>query len=246
MRVLIATLVAGALVISGAFAAAEPVPPKPDLRTSDVVPILSGDTLAVYATIKNKGSEKAKASSAAFFLSADAIPGNGDMLLGTAPVKRLRPKKKVTIYPYLTVPSSTPPGAYYVVVCADSRGKVKEKKEGNNCASSPGTITIADPDPPLPSGYYSVRVAPYLGWVSISVNGDAPSPGLRTLVFPAGTSVVLTVTANNRYSWTGDWRSPDPSKPCDGTESDAAGGYSMTFSSLSHSVNCAAYGVYTG
>jgi len=245
MRVLVATLVAGALVIPGTSTAATTAPPKPDLRTSDVVPILSGGTLAVYATIKNKGTEKARASTAAFYLSSDASAGN-DVLLGTAPVRKLRPKKQVTIYPYLSVPGSTPAGAYYVVVCADSKHKVKEKKEGNNCAASRGTVTIADPNPPVPPGYYSVTVEPYLGWVAIAVNGDAPNPGKRTLVFPAGTTVVLTVTPNSRYSWTGDWQGPDSSKPCDGVVSDAAGGYSMTFSSLSHSVSCVAYGMYTG
>src|SRR4029079_18343391 len=103
--------VAGALVVPGTIAVAKPAPPKPNLRTSDVVPVLSGNILGVYATIKNKGKKKAKASTAAFYLSTDATLGAGDVLLGTDAVPKLKPKKQVTIYPYLAVPGTVPAGA---------------------------------------------------------------------------------------------------------------------------------------
>jgi hypothetical protein len=243
MRALIATCVAGALVASGTFATAKPAPPKPDLVTSDVVPALTGSTLAVYATVKNKGKKKAKANTAAFHLSTDPVLDPGDVLLGTAAVPKLKPKKQVTIYPFLTVPGSVPAGSYYVVVCADSEGKVKEKKETNNCAVSPGSVTIAPPvgdgNPPVPPGSYSVEVTPYFD--SISVNGDTPSPQHRTLFFAAGTQVVLTVSGPApNYTWAGDWRS-GAGHVCDGTLGDAAVNYSMTFTSLSHNVDCEAH-----
>ena len=141
MRALLALAVAGALVVPGTIATAKPAPPKPDLRTSDVVPVLSGSTLAVYATITNKGNKKAKANTAAFYLSTDATQGAGDVLVGTAAVPKLKPKKAKTIYPFLPVPSTVPAGSYRVIVCADSAHVVKEKKETNNCAASPGVVT---------------------------------------------------------------------------------------------------------
>ena len=129
-------------MVPGTIATAKPAPPKPDLRTSDVVPVLSGSTLAVYATITNKGNKKAKANTAAFYLSTDATQGAGDVLVGTDPVPKLKPKKAKTIYPFLPVPSTVPAGSYRVIVCADSAEKVKEKKETNNCAVSPGVVTV--------------------------------------------------------------------------------------------------------
>jgi hypothetical protein len=237
MRVLIALAVAGALVVPGTTAEAKPAQPKPDLRTSDVVPSVSGNVVAVYATIKNKGTKKAKANTAAFHLSTDPTLDAGDVLLGTDAVPKPKPKKQVTIYPYLTVPGTVPAGRYYVVVCADSDGKVREKKESNNCATSPGAVTVGSTTPPPPPGTYNVRVAPY--FVLVSVNGDTPSGEDRTLNFAMGSQVVLTVIGSTRYPWNGDWQSPEPAMPCDGVVSDAASGYQMTFSSLSHSVHCA-------
>jgi hypothetical protein len=234
MRALIATLVAGMLAVSGASATAKPAPPKPDLRTSDVLPVLSGTSVATYATITNKGKKKAKASTAAFYLSTDTTQGAGDVLLGTAPVAKLKPKAKVIIYPTFAV--SAPAGAYHVVVCADSDGKVKEKKEGNNCAASPDTITVGSTTPPPPPGSYNVTVTPYFAWVYVSINGDTPSSSGRTVSFPAGSQVVLTVTPVSGYTWSGDWTSPDAT--CNGTVADAGSHYSMTFSSLSHNVDC--------
>jgi hypothetical protein len=243
MRVLVATLVAGALVASGTTATAKPAPPKPDLVTSDVVPVLTGSTVAVYATITNKGKEKAKASTAAFHLSTNTTLDSADVLLGSAAVRKLKPKKAKTIYPFLTVPSTVAPGAYYVIVCADSEGKVKEKKEGNNCAASASPVTVGGSvTPPPPPGTYNVTVNPYLGWVAISINGDTPSTSSRTVVFPQGSQVILTVTPQSGYTWAGDWQPPET---CDGAKAGAGSQFSMTFSSLSHNVNCVANSTVT-
>jgi hypothetical protein len=249
MRALLASAVVAGLVLSGTTATARPAPPKPDLVTSDVVPSLTGNTLAVYATIKNRGKKKAKATTAAFHLSTDGTSDPGDLLLGTADVPKLKPKKQVTIYPFLTVPNTVHAGSYYVVVCADSDGKVKEKKETNNCAVSPGTVTIAAPGPggggptPPPAGTYNVTVSTFFD--SVSVNGDTASSSERTLNFAAGTQVVLTVVGQPSYPWAGDWKSPDGTQLCDGVVSDAGSGYTMTFGSLSHNVHCLANTTYT-
>ena len=241
MRALLALAVAGALVVPGTIATAKPAPPKPDLRTSDVVPVLTGSTLAVYATITNKGKKKAKASTAAFYLSTDATHGAGDVLLGTGAVPKLKPKKLKTIYPFLPVPSTVPAGSYRVIVCADSALKVTEKKETNNCAASPGVVTVSSSTPPPPGGF-TVRIVPF--FVAISVNGDTPTDKTRTLSFAPGSLVVLTAVEQPRYPWLGDWQSPEPAKPCDGSVGSAPG-YSMTFSSLQHDVVCEARTIFT-
>lgn len=221
-------------MVPGTVAVAGPAPPKPDLVTSDVVPVPSGATIGVYATIKNKGKKKAKASTAAFYLSTDATKDPGDVLLGTTAVPRLKPKKQVTVYPFLPVPGSLPAGSYRVVVCADSAGRLKEKQENNNCAVSPGAVTLGSTTPPVPGGLV-VTVEPT--FVSISVNGAPASASNQTLSFAPGSQVVLTGVGDPRYPWEGTWLSPVPTKPCDGTVGGAPG-FSMTFSSLQHDVVC--------
>lgn len=49
----------------------------------------------------------------------------------------------------MKIPASTQPGAYYVLACADSKGKLKEKSERNNCKASK-TLTVAAPKLPSP------------------------------------------------------------------------------------------------
>ena len=77
-------------------------------------------------------------------------------------------------------------------------------------------------------------------FTAVSVNGDTASSQTRTLSFPPGTQVVLTVEEQPRYPWNGDWRSPDPAKLCNGTVG-VAPGFSMTFSSLQQDVVCEAF-----
>jgi hypothetical protein len=77
------------------------------------------------------------------YLSSDTAQGAGDLLLGTLPTPRLKPRKKARVSGTVSVPGTVPPGTYYALVCADSGHQVKEKKERNNCAASEGIMTIA-------------------------------------------------------------------------------------------------------
>jgi hypothetical protein len=95
-------------------------------------------------TVKNKGKRKAKKSRAGVFL--------GDTKVAEVPVKKLKRRKKATLATGVVVPAGTAPGSYPVRVCADVTKVVKEKKEGNNCRSADGVVTVPAPPAPPPAG----------------------------------------------------------------------------------------------
>jgi hypothetical protein len=238
MRVLIATAVASALVFPGTIAVAEPHKPKPDLVTNDVSATMSSGSLAVSATVTNKGRKKAHASVAGVYLSTDTAQSAGDLLLGTLPTPKLKPRKKTTVSGTPSVPSTVAPGTYYAVVCADSEHKVKEKKEGNNCAASEGTMTIAGGTPGGPK--VTVSWSSYINWAYVSACGGPPSfTGSCTV--DKGTKVVLSAQSFGPWVWK-QWDSPDPSQPCDGVSAvQSSTQATMTFDSLQHDVVCRAH-----
>ena len=47
----------------------------------------------------------------------------------------------------VTIPSATPPNAYFLLACADAQNAVAESNEDNNCIATAGaTVTVARPD----------------------------------------------------------------------------------------------------
>jgi subtilase family serine protease len=40
------------------------------------------------------------------------------------------------------IPSATPPGAYYLLACADDMEAVAESNETNNCIASSSTVQV--------------------------------------------------------------------------------------------------------
>jgi hypothetical protein len=241
MRVLIAVAVSGALVVPGTIAIAKPSHPKPDLVVSGVSATMSGGSLAASATVTNKGKKKAGSSVAGVYLSSDTAYGAGDLLLGTLPTPKLKPKKKKTVSGTLSVPATVPPGTYYALVCADSGHKTKEKKEGNNCAASPGTMTIATGGTP---GVPKVTVSWTSFFAEVSACGSPPNASGSCTV-DVGAHVVLTATVLPHYAWL-QWESPDPSHPCDGVSAvQSPTSATMTFDSLQHDAVCKANTVFT-
>ena len=107
----------------------------PDLFLSSLsAPATGGAGLPVEVTdtTKNQGPGPAAASQTAFYLSANAVFGAGDVLLGKRPVGLLPPNSSDTIKTTLTIPGGTPPGSYYIFAVADDGGAVPETNEANN------------------------------------------------------------------------------------------------------------------
>ena len=107
----------------------------PDLFLSSLsAPATGGAGLPVDVTdtTKNLGAGSAAASGTAFYLSANAALGAGDVLLGSRPVGILLPNGSSTITTRLTIPIGTPAGNYYIIAVADHGGAVPETNEANN------------------------------------------------------------------------------------------------------------------
>ena len=117
--------------------------------------VLDGGTVKVTDVTKNGGKAKSGKSSTGYYLSSDRKKSKGDRLLGRRSIKRLKRKKVSKGSRTVRIPASTQPGAYYVLACADSKGKLKEKSEHNNCKASSKKLTVMAPkltSPPPTSG----------------------------------------------------------------------------------------------
>jgi CARDB len=207
MRTLSLVVVATLATLSSSLVAAGPVqakPPKPraELVTKRVVVTRTGSSLAVTSSVKNKGNLKAGASVATFYLSADRTQSAGDTTLGTAAVAKIKPKKSKPASGVFALPATVAAGTYFVVVCADSGGAVKERKESNNCKGSTGTVQVAASGPVTVSATAgangSVAASDVTGGTCAATTCTFPTAGTGTVTF--------TPTADSGSSfagWTG-------------------------------------------
>src|SRR5215831_9100024 len=125
-----------------------------------------GATIQLTDTVQNQGTAQASASMSRYYFSADALKDPGDTLFAhTRSVPILAAGATSTGTVSITIPSTTPPGAYFLLACADDTNIVAESDEANNCRSAALQITHADlvelavSDPPafgLPGGSFKV------------------------------------------------------------------------------------------
>jgi subtilase family serine protease len=147
----------------------------PDLVVSAAsVPATAGadSDIAVTDTTSNQGGGQSAPSQTGFYLSADALLDEADVLLGTRTVPSLNPSAAHTATTTLHVPASTTTGLYYVFAVADWNAGVEESADGE-------TNNVR-----LPS---LVRVGPDLAVTSLTGPSSA-SPG--------ATIVISDTTAN--------------------------------------------------
>jgi hypothetical protein len=90
---------------------------KPDLKVTALVEppasVAAGDSFASGDTTKNAGKKTAKASVDHYILTDDDTVGNGDdVKVGDRSLSRLRKRKSSSANSELTVPTTTPAGAY--------------------------------------------------------------------------------------------------------------------------------------
>src|SRR5262249_45130304 len=105
-----------------------------------------GGAFVVTSTALNEGLGTAAASTTRYYLSPDPEKSTDDILLsGSKAVPVLEPSAIVSGSATVTVPASTPVGAYFVLACADDSHVVSESDE-SNCGSSTSPIQVTQPD----------------------------------------------------------------------------------------------------
>jgi len=121
---------------------------RPDLVQTTVsnppANVYRGYGFRVTETVKNQGAVTAGASTTRYYLSADRQKNAGDALLGgSRSVSSLAAgQTSKGSYVKVTIATSTAPGTYYLLVCADDSGAVTELDETNNCLASTSTVVV--------------------------------------------------------------------------------------------------------
>ncbi|MGZ6672789.1 MAG: CARDB domain-containing protein [Solirubrobacteraceae bacterium] len=106
--------------------------------------ILVGDTLSIVHTTKNLGSASASATTTRYFLSRDAVVGEGDVPLGATSAEPTLVAGGES-NPAATLSAVIPavaPGTYHLIACANDSHPVPDTSATNNCFSPPQTFTI--------------------------------------------------------------------------------------------------------
>ncbi|HUK55344.1 MAG TPA: CARDB domain-containing protein, partial [Nitrospiria bacterium] len=126
---------------------------RPDLVMTAVTPnsgsFVPGGTLSVTDTVQNQGGAPTVGNfTIAYSLSSNTTYGDGDdvAITTTRVVGVLAAGASNTATTNLLIPSSTPPGTYYVCANADSGSAVSESNETNNSLCSTLTVGPATPD----------------------------------------------------------------------------------------------------
>ena len=102
-----------------------------------------GGTFKVTDTVKNQGSVNAVASATRYYLSQDQQRSSVDVLLsGSRSVPSLTAGTTSRARVNVTIPTTTPPGTYYLLACADDLGAVAELDETNNCRASTNKVVV--------------------------------------------------------------------------------------------------------
>jgi hypothetical protein len=220
--VLVAALSTTALgVVVAAPAQAKPPRPKAELVTKQVSASILSGKVSAGATVKNKGNKLAAASVASFSLSADGKASADDTVLGTAPVGKIKPKKSKPASGSFAITASVVPGTYRVLVCADSGGAVKERKETNNCKASKSTVQVTG----ATSGPVTVSATTSAGGTVATSGVSGGTCAANSCTFPTvGTgTVTFTPTADGGYRF-GAWSGAS----CTGFTTGAGGAITFT------------------
>jgi subtilisin family serine protease/uncharacterized membrane protein len=118
----------------------------PDLTVSaftSPTAAVAGQHISVTDTTKNQGGDGAPASVTQFFLSTNGMLDSADTLLGERAIGALAAGASSTASLELTIPATTPPGRWYIIVAADGVNALIEPLETNNTIAR--TIDVSAP-----------------------------------------------------------------------------------------------------
>jgi subtilisin family serine protease/subtilase family serine protease len=93
---------------------------------------ITGDPIAVSATVNNLGSTAAPASTLNFYLSTDQVITTADRFIGTAAIGSLAAGGSQLVSGSVPVPVDLAPGTYYLGAIIDPDNVVAETNETNN------------------------------------------------------------------------------------------------------------------
>ncbi|MEW6587241.1 MAG: CARDB domain-containing protein, partial [Nitrospirota bacterium] len=103
-----------------------------------------GRDFSFNVTVLNQGGQAAGKSVIRYYLSKNAVKGDGDdfPLRGSNPAPKLKSGKFARGNPVVTVPRTISPDYYYLIACIDEANKVSESNEDNNCTASATTMQV--------------------------------------------------------------------------------------------------------
>ena len=105
--------------------------------------VVAGAKLSVTDSVRNDGAVTSLATTTRYYLSLNRSRDAADRLLGgSRVVPSLAPGATSSGHATVTIPSTTSPGTYFVLACADDVKKVIETNEGNNCVASAQPVQV--------------------------------------------------------------------------------------------------------
>lgn len=164
-----------AVLLSIAASDASAAPAKrPDLVVAKVsnppILLVRGGAFRASDVTRNRGSQRARKTRTAYYLSKDRKRSKGDVRLkARRSVKALRAGKRSRGKRRVVVPRSTRAGRYRLIACADAGSRVRERRERNNCRASRRAGVLAPRPSPAPAPPAPVVCAP--------TGADVPDPG---------------------------------------------------------------------
>jgi subtilase family serine protease len=164
---------------------------RPDLMVTALgVPAsgAAGRPLAITNTVTNAGPAPATSFSVRFYLSADDVLDDSDVLLGARAVGGLGAGAVSTAVTTLAIPAGTAvPATYHVLAVVDALGQQPETNEGNNMMATSSPMLIAPYLPDLKMTAISPAAGATAGRTlaithTVSNTGTAPA-GFFTIRF---------------------------------------------------------------
>lgn len=157
--------------------------------------VTQGDSLSLYSDVRNVGTASSGSFYVSYYASTNSIISTGDYFLGSAFVSSISPFNWANADTTVSLPSSVPPGTYYVGWIIDSGGAVTEFDEGNNTSFKTGYQLTVEAPPPAGDDILWYAAGPNADWLALS-NGDGSFNFLSKTINGTYTALVGNFAGN--------------------------------------------------